>query len=223
MFPGPKEGAVQFPVARQDGLVVRELPDETLVYDLRANKAHCLNRAAALVWRLCDGRTGLAELAAALREELGVPDGEAAARLALRQLSRRGLLERPAVEDGSDRMGRREALRKLAVLGALPLVMTVAAPHASSAFSTQLCQDNPCKLQGVRLTAGGPCFQTNNEDKGVPCSGGRCDGQGNCVPESQGAVTNCAGVADGTACSVVQSSTGKTLTGVCKNGGCSTT
>jgi hypothetical protein len=215
---------MQFPIARQNGLVVRELPDETLVYDLRANKAHCLNRASALVWRLCDGRTGPDELAAALRDELGVPDGEAAARLALEQLSRRGLLERPVEAAApAERIGRREALRKLAVLGALPLVMTIAARHASAAFSTQVCQDNECKGSGFRFQKGGPCIQTNNEDKGTPCSGGRCDGMGNCVAESKGPVMDCTGVADGTACSVVQSSTGKTLTGVCKNGGCATT
>ena len=31
------------PRARQDELVVEELPDETLVYDLKRHKARCLN------------------------------------------------------------------------------------------------------------------------------------------------------------------------------------
>ena len=39
------------PRARQDELVVEELQDETLVYDLERHKARCLNRTAALVWR----------------------------------------------------------------------------------------------------------------------------------------------------------------------------
>ncbi len=30
-------------MSRRDELVVRELPDEVLVYDLRQHKAHCLN------------------------------------------------------------------------------------------------------------------------------------------------------------------------------------
>ena len=38
------------PRARQDELVVEELQDETLVYDLKRHKARCLNRTAALVW-----------------------------------------------------------------------------------------------------------------------------------------------------------------------------
>jgi hypothetical protein len=172
---------MQFPIARPDGLVVRELPDETLVYDLRANKAHCLNRAAALVWRLCDGRSGVAELAAALREELGVPDGEAAARLALRQLSRRGLLEQPAEpEPPEGRIGRREALRKLALLGALPIVLTVAARHASANGTT--CQDNPCKAEGKRAGKGGFCDQSQSIPKtGLPCGkNGTCNALGFC-------------------------------------------
>ena len=43
------------PMARQNGLVVQEMPDEVLVYDLDSNKAHCLNQSAAFVWRSCDG------------------------------------------------------------------------------------------------------------------------------------------------------------------------
>ena len=31
------------PVARQKDLIVRELSDEVLVYDLNTDKAHCLN------------------------------------------------------------------------------------------------------------------------------------------------------------------------------------
>ena len=38
------------PKARQEQLTVRELPDETVVYDLARHKAHCLNPTAALIW-----------------------------------------------------------------------------------------------------------------------------------------------------------------------------
>ena len=56
------------PRARQDELVVEELPDETLVYDLKRHEAHCLNRTSALAWRRCDGRTTVAEVAVLLGE-----------------------------------------------------------------------------------------------------------------------------------------------------------
>ena len=50
------------PKARQHGLVIQEMPDEVLVYDLDTNKAHCLNRSAALVWRSCDGNNTVADI-----------------------------------------------------------------------------------------------------------------------------------------------------------------
>ena len=61
------------PRARQDDFVVEKLPDETLVYDLNRYKAHCLNPTSALVWRRCDGRTTVAEVAALLERELRYP------------------------------------------------------------------------------------------------------------------------------------------------------
>ena len=62
------------PRARQIELHVEELPDETLVYDLERHKARCLNRTAALVWRHCDGQTGVAEVAALAGGAMGHPD-----------------------------------------------------------------------------------------------------------------------------------------------------
>jgi hypothetical protein len=47
---------------RKQGLVIKELPDEVLVYDLDRNKAHCLNHSAAEVWERCDGRTTAASI-----------------------------------------------------------------------------------------------------------------------------------------------------------------
>ena len=45
------------PLARREGLVIRELADEVLVYDLDRDRAHCLNQTAAFIWQCCDGRT----------------------------------------------------------------------------------------------------------------------------------------------------------------------
>ena len=80
------------PQARTDHLVVRELPEETLVYDLERNKAHCLNRTVALVWRLCDGTRSPAALCEVAKEKLRLQDAEALVHLALEQLGRRNLL-----------------------------------------------------------------------------------------------------------------------------------
>ena len=45
------------PEKRRDGLVVTELLDEVLVYDLDRHRAHCLNRTAALVFRHAESVT----------------------------------------------------------------------------------------------------------------------------------------------------------------------
>ena len=47
------------PRARKEGLVVQDMPDELLVYDVDRHKAHCLNQTAALVWKRCDGKTSV--------------------------------------------------------------------------------------------------------------------------------------------------------------------
>ena len=50
------------PSARKDGLVVKRVNSETLVYDTERQMAHCLNQNAALIWESCDGRRSVDEL-----------------------------------------------------------------------------------------------------------------------------------------------------------------
>ena len=64
---------VHLPRIRKQKLIVDELPDEVLVYDLDRHKAHCLNSTAAMVWRRCDGKTRPAEIARRLQGELDQP------------------------------------------------------------------------------------------------------------------------------------------------------
>jgi hypothetical protein len=61
----------QFPTARTSGLVVQDVPNEVLVYDLESNKAHCLNQTAAMVWRACDGKTSVPEIARLVGSQSG--------------------------------------------------------------------------------------------------------------------------------------------------------
>jgi hypothetical protein len=82
-----------FPQARLEKLAVREVAGQTLIYDLRHNQAHCLNRIAALVWKHCDGTKSVAELADLLPGEMDPRYAEAVVRLALEQLARRQLLQ----------------------------------------------------------------------------------------------------------------------------------
>jgi hypothetical protein len=198
------------PHARKEKLTIRDLPDETLVYDLERHKAHCLNATAALVWKHCDGKTPLEKLAQILQEAQNVPAPEAAVSLALEQLNRRHLLEQTMEPiSGPQRLSRREALKKVvATAVALPLVMTISAPLARVNASNVVV--NAC--QSVSIPSG---HIISTALDGTKCPGGTCK-DGKCVTSGP-PVTSCGGQADGTPCSV----NGKT--GFCVKGGCSTT
>lgn len=125
------------PRLRKKGLLIQELRDEVLVYDLERHKAHCLNPTAALIWRHCNGRTTVSEMAALLEEELGIPADEGLVWSALEKLGRAHLLrERVTRPEGVPRQSRRELLRKLALGLAggvlLPAVTSILAPVAAS-------------------------------------------------------------------------------------------
>jgi len=180
------------PQARLEQLTIRELPQETLVYDNQRHKAHCLNRTAALVWKHCDGETSIAELAQLLQGELAISGGESLVRLALEQLSRRHLLEAPLPSlEESTRIGRRDALKKLGLaLAALPLVMTITSP-AASAHASQ-CRKNPDCFAALGVDEGcaivlcvrGIC-QNGPLPAGANCVkngvAGQCDATGHCL------------------------------------------
>jgi hypothetical protein len=125
------------PKARTDKLTTREIGDETLVYDMTCTQAHCLNRTAALVWRLCDGRTTIEALARRVEQELHVEQGKELVQLALEQLDRKHLLEKPVKKLSlTARRARRHALVKMAfVAAALPVIMTLTARKARASAS----------------------------------------------------------------------------------------
>src|SRR5947199_3972095 len=88
------KGVARLPQARIDGLVIRELDDETLVYDTETDKAHCLNRTASLVWEHCDGKTTATQAARLLQSKLGADVDSDLVWLAVKQLQKFHLVER---------------------------------------------------------------------------------------------------------------------------------
>ncbi len=103
------------PNARTDQLIIEDILDETVVYDLERDRAHCLNPAARLVWRACDGRTSAGDVAAKLGD-VGLPADEAVVWMALHGLDRARLLAGP-VEAPQPRASynRREVIRALGI------------------------------------------------------------------------------------------------------------
>lgn len=139
------------PISRKQNIVVQELENELLVYDLQTNKAFCLNETSAMIFQLCDGKRSVSELADALSIKLKTLVSEDFVRLTLHELNRDGLLENPdEIKTYLNGINRREIVKKigLASLIALPIVSSVIAPSAAMAASGQLsllaaCSANP--------------------------------------------------------------------------------
>jgi hypothetical protein len=127
----------QTPLARNEELVIQELPDEVLVYDLRRHKAHSLNKTSAFIWNHCDGQTAADEIAELMAKEWQTSVSEDVVWFALDRLGKADLLrERISLPQAQAGMSRRSAIRRLGV-GALlvPVVMTIVSPTAMAGAS----------------------------------------------------------------------------------------
>jgi hypothetical protein len=136
------------PVARTESLIVKEVDGETLVYDLKTDKAHCLNETAARVWKNCDGHNNVSEIAEVLSRESNSSVKDEVVWLALDQLEKFNLLEdapaKPAFLVG---MTRRQMVARLGIAAvALPAIISIVSPtpaSAASGFSPGTCCINP--------------------------------------------------------------------------------
>jgi hypothetical protein len=157
-------------LARRKGLLLREVAGELVVYDLERHTAHCLNPAAALVFKQSDGRASVADLARRLHAELALPDDARLVRLALEQLDRARLLDRrPSPPPDPPGCPRREVVQRMA-LGLcilLPAVTSILVPTSAEAAAT-------C-IQATSCTgsAGSPCYGS---------IAALCDGSCTCQP-----------------------------------------
>lgn len=152
----------EFPTARKNNLVIQDIAEEILVYDLTSNKAHCLNETAAFVWRVCDGKNSISEIKRHLELSSGEEVKEDLIRLAIEQLKERDLIEEN-IETGFSRQNRREVIKKigLASVIALPLITSLTAPTSVLAQASCAC--------------GAP----------ADCSGTGCPSTVNCNPMGQ--------------------------------------
>lgn len=127
------------PKARKEGILIQELSDEVLVYDLESHKAHCLNKAAAAIWEHCDGTKSVQDIALAMGSDLNAQADEAVVWHALDQLGKASLLEQRIPQpDGKPRLSRRELMRKagIAAMIAIPVVTSILAPKALAAATS---------------------------------------------------------------------------------------
>lgn len=129
------------PRMRERDLVVQEVADELLVYDLETNKAHCLNNSAAAVWKLCDGERSVEDISRHFESTRDVVVSADFVWLALDQLADSGLLENAAPYRRFEGMSRRKALKSigLATAVALPIVASIVAPQNALATGSCAC------------------------------------------------------------------------------------
>lgn len=165
----------QKPLAKKKDIVVQELPDELLIYDLSTDKAFCLNKTSAFVWQTCDGTKNAGEIARAMSKEFKTSINEDFVWLALDQLAKDDLLENKLGERFKG-ISRRDVIRRvgLASVIALPIVASLVAPTAVSA--------NACS---------GTVVSCGNCPDGTPCTmncstGTHCE----CTSGSPNCVTN---------------------------------
>jgi len=145
----------RLPRAQTTDFVIRELDDETLVYDTQRDEAHCLNQTSALVWQQCDGKTTAAQAAQALQLRLNVSVDTDLVWLAVKQLERFHLVDSSSK---SPSVSRRALVLKYAPAAlALPVIMSISAP-APAGTATCGAQDAPCGGQLPPCCPGLFCF-----------------------------------------------------------------
>jgi hypothetical protein len=170
------------PKARETELVVQELKDEVLIYDLTTNKAFCLNETSAAIWNLCDGKSSVSDITKQLSKQLKQPVTDDLVYLALDQFKQDDLLSgNNEIEIKFDRLSRREAIRKVgfASMVALPLISSLVAPTAAMAQSGSTCRqtEQTCGSGIGECCTGNNCEDTNDDgittccrQSGQPCA-----------------------------------------------------
>lgn len=156
----------KYPKSFVEEIVVQELKGEMLIYNLKTNKACCLNETSALVWQLCDGTRSISEISRTISQKQNIAFGDDLVWLALDILNEADLLAESGefVPESPD-LSRREMIRKVGLTSmvALPIVTALTAPAAAAASSTcdTTCTAATNRCNGCSCTAGSQCASGN--------------------------------------------------------------
>ena len=154
------------PQARKKRLVIETLADETLVFDQDRNKAHCLDRNLALIWKYCDGKRSIPEIASKLRSRDDIPADEDVVRVAVHRLGKVHLLEDAVkIPERVSNRSRREWLRKVALVGGL----SVASLLVPTAAQAQSCPHGCWGLRNCTI-----CYNSGDGQCDKVCCKGHC-------------------------------------------------
>ncbi len=155
---------------RTSALLVQDVDGETLVYDTRCDRVHCLPELAARIWRACDGTRD----ASALAEQLTTPEDIALRQVLVEEilghLTQAKLLEGPgsvALDPARRRVLRHAGAAVLASAAVLSIVAPLPA-QAGTCISTAACS---LATHGHCCTNGLQCFDVGGE---AECAGRFC-------------------------------------------------
>jgi len=173
----------KLPRLRAENLVVKELANEILIYDLDNNKAFCLNETARLILDECDGTKSIDDALKSVNRRLKADLNEELVWLMIEQFKQSNFIAgNYDLPVQTTKISRRKILQTAALMGvALPLVTSLVAPistHAASCAQTnQPCSNTP----GGGSTCCQPltCINTESGPTGFSCVGIVC------IPENQ--------------------------------------
>ena len=155
------------PETRIENIVVQEMNAELLIYDLKDNRAFCLNETSAIIYQLCDGTRNIHEIVQRFNQITKNSITDDLIWLALDRFKQDNLLEDESIEINFNGLSRRQIIKKvgLASMIALPLVSSVIAPSAANAASvlTNLPLNSAC-------TASSQCASGNCVNNSKCCS-----------------------------------------------------
>lgn len=174
------------PNTRTSDILVQSLNGETLIYDLKTNKSYCLNSTSAIVFAACGGETTIESL----KTQHDLPDEIIF--LALDELKKNDLIEDEFVSPFAG-MSRREMIRKagLASMIALPVVLSLIAPSATSAASASCtcasASNGNDRLEGCVCASNNDCcgvclFNGGNPICSAPTAGAQPTAAACCPP-----------------------------------------
>jgi hypothetical protein len=157
------------PLARKESLIIKEVENETLVYDLETDQAHCLNDTAARIWKSCDGKTTVNDISSRLNSQLNSSFDDNVVWLALDQLEKFKLLSHtPAKPAHLSGISRRQAVRAVGLAAImLPMISSIVVPSAMAQGSPVIIPQGGCCVNPSDCGPGGSCEQPHAGDP--PC------------------------------------------------------
>ncbi len=160
----------KYPKARVSDMVVSDYQDEVLIYDLRTNRCHSLNKTAFSVWSACNGNRDLDQIARQIKGNPASDYGRKLVILALNDLARLDLIDEADQYGLDSNVSRREIIKDIGKISliALPLIASISAPKAAIAQSClplqAACMNPPDCCSGRCVTT---CCSTIGETCGA--------------------------------------------------------